>query len=90
MVKGVNRQVVELTQTDCEFFERVVFFIKPEFSATSEGTLRERAGLIANSAGLPPVSRLKRNRRRNAIKLGCAALAGAAVSAGVTALAFLL
>jgi len=90
MVKGVNRQVVELTQMDCEYFERVVFFIKPEFSATSEGTLRERAGLIAAGAGLPPVSRLRRSRSRNALKLGLAALAGAAASAGVTALAFLL
>lgn len=47
MIKGVNRQVIEITQTKCEYFEKVLFFVKPEYAATSEGTLRERAGLIA-------------------------------------------
>ena len=46
MIKGVNRQVVEITQTQCEYFERVLFFIKPEYSAVSEGDLRERASEI--------------------------------------------
>ena len=44
MIKGVNRQVIEITQTKCEYFEKVLFFVKPEYAATSEGTLRERAG----------------------------------------------
>ena len=52
MIKGVNRQVIEITQTKCEYFEKVLFFVKPEYAATSEGTLRERAGLIADSAGI--------------------------------------
>lgn len=42
MIKGVNRQVIEITQTKCEYFEKVLFFVKPEYAATSEGTLRER------------------------------------------------
>ena len=50
MIKGVNRQVIEITQTKCEYFEKVLFFVKPEYAATSEGTLRERASLIADSA----------------------------------------
>ena len=29
MIKGVNRQVVEITQTDCEYFERILFLVKP-------------------------------------------------------------
>ena len=45
MIKGVNRQVIEITQTKCEYFEKVLFFVKPEYAATSEGTLRERAYL---------------------------------------------
>lgn len=81
MIKGVNRQVIELTQTKCEYFEKVLFFIKPEFAATSEGTLRERASLIADSAGIPPASRLKRRKLLEALKLGGSALVGAAVTA---------
>ncbi len=86
MIKGVNRQVVEITQTQCEYFERVLFFIKPEFSATSEGTLKERAGLIANSAGIPPVSLLRRNKLLRIGQFALAGAAGAAVSAAATAL----
>ena len=80
LIKGVNRQVVEITQTQCEYFERVLFFIKPEFSAVSEGDLRERAGIIAQSAGMPPAARLKRNRIRFALCMSAAACGGAAVS----------
>lgn len=35
MIKGVNRQVIEITQTKCEYFEKVLFFVKPEYAATS-------------------------------------------------------
>ncbi len=81
MIKGVNRQVVEITQTKCEYFEKVLFFVKPEYAATSEGTLRERASLIADSVGIPPASKLRRQKIFSAVKLVGAALAGAGVSA---------
>ncbi len=86
MIKGVNRQVVEISQTQCEYFEKVLFFIKPEFSAVSEGDLRERATIIAQSAGIPPAARLRKSKLRAALSLSAAACAGAAVSAA----AFLL
>lgn len=80
MIKGVNRQVVEITQTQCEYFEKVLFFIKPEYSAVSEGDLRERATIIAQSAGMPPAARLKKNRVRLVLSMSAAACAGAVVS----------
>ena len=64
-----------------EYFEKVLFFVKPEYAATSEGTLRERAGLIADSAGIPPASKLKKRKIISALKFACSALAGAAVTA---------
>lgn len=79
MIKGVNRQVVEITQTDCEYFERILFLVKPEFSAVSEGKLRERASQMS-SAGKPPATRVRR-RVRSVLSLIGAALAGAGVSA---------
>ncbi len=74
---------MEITQTKCEYFERVLFFIKPEFSAVSEGELKERASAIAQSAGIPPAERLKKNKLRSALSLGAAACAGAIVSGGI-------
>ena len=87
MIKGVNRQVVEITQTQCEYFERVLFFIKPEYSSISGGDLRERATIIAQSAGMPPAARLRKNRIRLALSLSAAACSGAIVSGSIFLLA---
>lgn len=78
MIKGINRQVVEITQTDCEYFERILFLVKPEYAAVSEGKLRERASQMS-SAGKPPATRI-RHRLHTALLLACAALAGAGVA----------
>ncbi len=80
MIKGVNRQVVEISETGCEYFEKVLFFIKPEYSAVSEGDLKERATIIAQGAGIPPAARLKKNKIRFALHMSAAACSGAAVS----------
>ncbi len=80
MLKGVNHQVVEVTKPSCEYFERVIFFVKPEFSAVSEGTLRERASTIAGDAGAPPPSKVKKSRALQVTRLICAAIVGAAVT----------
>lgn len=80
MLKGVNHQVVEITKPTCEYFERVIFFVKPEFSAVSEGTLRERASTIAGEAGAPPPSKVRQNRLLLATRLLSAAILGAAVA----------
>lgn len=88
MLKGVNHQVVEVTKPSCEYFERVIFFVKPEFSSVSEGTLRERASEIASDAGVPPPSKVRRSRVLLAVRLLSAALVGAAVTILVSKLAF--
>ena len=80
MIKGVNHQVVEVTKPTSEYFERVIFFVKPEFSQVSEGTLRERAGKIAGETGAPPPTKVKRSRLILAAKLVGSAIAGATVA----------
>ena len=80
MLKGVNHQIVEVTKPTCEYFERVIFFVKPEFSAVSEGTLRERASTIAGEAGAPPPSKVRQDRLLLVSRLLCAAIVGAAVT----------
>ena len=32
MVKGVNKTVIEINETGSKYFERVVFFVSPEYS----------------------------------------------------------
>ncbi len=82
MIQGVNHQIVEVTRPACEFF------IKPEFSSVSQGTLRERASTIAGSAGSPPPSKIKADRIALISKLAAAALTGAAAAIIITHFVF--
>ena len=43
MLKGVNKQVVEVVEVDNEFFERAILFIKPEQQQHGEEALRRLA-----------------------------------------------
>lgn len=54
MIKGVNRQVVEVSDTGSEYFERILFIVKPEYATVSEGKVRERVEQIAQATGAPP------------------------------------
>ncbi len=88
MIQGVNHQVVEVTKPECEYFERVIFFVKPEFSCVSQGTLRERAGKIAGEAGAPPPTKAKMNKLAAVCRLMAAALAGGIITAVIGYLFF--
>jgi len=81
MIKGINRQVVEVKDTGNECFERILFFVKPEYAGLSEGKIRERAGLAAQSATLPPPTRVKKGRMNEVLKIALSLLTG--VAAGI-------
>lgn len=62
MIKGVNHQVVEVNKPQCEYFEKVLFFVKPEYSAQSNMKIREVANNIAVTTGSPPKTRKGKRR----------------------------
>ncbi len=79
MIKGINRQVVEVRDTGNECFERILFFVKPEYAGMSEGKIRERAGIAAKGATQPPPTRVKRNRTAEVLKITLSLITGIAV-----------
>lgn len=80
MIKGVNHQVVEVNDTASEYFERIIFFVKPEYSFVSEGKIRERAGRIAAGATLPPPSKKSGDSKAlTVLKFAAAAILGAVI-----------
>ena len=86
MIKGVNKQVVDVTEPDSAYFERVLFFVKPEFSGLGESALRRKANLLLRDAGDDRVAGMKRpvkKRLSGAVRLGLAAIFGAALTAAV-------
>lgn len=76
MIKGVNRQVVEVSETDCDYFERILFFVKPEYASISEGKIRERAGIIAGRTDKAPPTKATGNRTTAILKIVLSVLGG--------------
>ncbi len=76
MIKGVNRQVVEVSETDCDYFERILFFVKPEYAGISEGKIRERAGIIAGRTDKAPPTKIKGERTTAVLKIVLSVLGG--------------
>ena len=86
MIKGVNRQVVEVRETGCDYFERIIFFVKPEYASLSEGKIRERASLIAGGTTLPPPTKTKDNRLTGVLKILFGTLCGLAAGLAISLL----
>lgn len=86
MIKGINRQVVEVKDTGNECFEKILFFVKPEYAGLSEGKIRERAGIAARGAAAPPPTKLPKSRLNEVLKLSLSLIAGIAVGIAVSLL----
>ncbi len=84
MIKGVNRQVVEVRETGCDYFERIIFFVKPEYAGISEGKVRERASLIAGATPVPPPTKVKANTLTQVLKFTLCLLCGVALGITLT------
>ena len=86
MIKGVNKQVVDVAEPDSAYFERVLFFVKPEYCGLGESALRRKADQLLNDAGSGRVAGPKRPLRkklRGALIAGLAAVISAALTAAV-------
>lgn len=60
MVKGINRQVLEILEPQCDYFEKALFFVKPEYSNESDAKLRNQAlKSIQNSNFVPKTRKQK-------------------------------
>ncbi len=77
MVKGINRQVLEIRETGSPYFERAFFFVKPEFAFTDEKKLREAAESALQQPDRLPKTRHKRIRKALLWTLGSGVAAGA-------------
>ena len=61
MLKGVNRQVVEVSQPNSEYFERIFYIVKPEFSNLSKSKLLGEADKLNGAGFRPPAAKRRIN-----------------------------
>ena len=82
LLKGVNRQVVEVAETGSDYFEKALFFVNPKYYGLTDGKLRERAQTLMGAAGAPP--RTKSSGKRSKLKIFIEIAASAAAGAILT------
>lgn len=84
MVKGVNRQVLEILEPQCDYFEKALFFVKPEYSNESDAKLRNQAlKSIQNSNSVP---KTRKQRVKSKMFFVVQMLSSAVVGSIITAL----
>ena len=84
MIKGINKQVLEVTNPESPYFEKIVFFVKDSNSNLSENILKEEAEKISKTAQKPPKSKKSVKER-----VGSALFAFLGIGAGC-ALSFII
>jgi hypothetical protein len=84
MSKGVNRQVLEIHDTGSAYFEKAMFFVKPEYSTINEKKLISSANELIVSEQRVPKTRAA--RRKSGILLAAKLTAAAGVGAALTML----
>ncbi len=54
MLKGINKQILEVTNTNSPYFEKIIFFVRPNTSAVGEKALENEAKKLASQMNKPP------------------------------------
>lgn len=54
MIKGINKQILEVTNTNSPYFEKIIFFVRPEGQKLSEQKLKSEAEKISATTQKPP------------------------------------
>lgn len=90
MIKGINRQVIEVSDTGSEEFERVLLIMRPNYSYSSEKRLQQEVRKVLSAYSKQPSGGKRRKRKGRAwvmaAKFAAAAAAGAALAAVVVQL----
>lgn len=91
MVKGVSKTIIEVNNTGSKLFEKIVFYVTPEYGNLSAKQLKKAASTFSfNYDGFAPAKGAlrKRHKRRQIINWMC--IAGAVLVSAVTALILIL
>ena len=80
MIKGINRQIIEIGETSNVYYERAWLLVRPEYAGLQQNALEKEAKSLLKDIDAPSSMKLKRNLGFWAIRLGAAAVLGAATA----------
>ena len=62
MIKGVSKQILEVTNTENPYFDKIIFFVKPEHQSTDRKKLQKDAEAVAALKQTPPKLKLTKHQ----------------------------
>lgn len=81
MLKGVNKQILEVTNTDNPYFEKIIFFVRGTAPTFDEQALKKEAEKISASVKKPPrVRQSTKSMLKRTIAFGISVLIGVGIS----------
>ena len=81
MIKGINRQVIEVTEIGNAYYERALLVVKPEYASLENAKLEREAKKVLKELGTPSSIQKKNRVLYWTVRLGAAAAFGSAVTA---------
>lgn len=60
MLKGINRQIIEVTNTDNIYYERALLVVRPQFAGEQRRLLEKEARKMLRELSAPSVIRSKK------------------------------
>lgn len=76
MIKGVCKQIVEINDTESDYFERALFFVNPGFSEIERTALEREARRILHRMSAPTRAQSRRRSLYFWVRMACSALVG--------------
>ncbi len=81
MIKGINHSIIEINNTENEYYERAILVIKPEYASVQRGILEDEAKRMLRELDAPSVMKSRKGRLRFIIAMLASAISGVLVSA---------
>lgn len=79
MIKGINKQILEVTNPESPYFEKIIFFVRPQGQSAGEEKLKSEALKLSREMRKPP--KTKKSAKQILQGLGLLALGlGAGIS----------
>lgn len=77
MVKGINKQVIEIKDTGSVYYEKAWLMVKPAYTQLQQNLLEKEAKSILKDIGAPSSMKAGRSFGFWLLRMGCAAVFGA-------------
>lgn len=74
MIRGVNKQIIEVNETENEYFDRAILFVKAAKSNVGVNKLQSEASMLLNGMTLSAKAKKAAQIRRIALIVGSAVL----------------